>query len=481
MAEETDITAKTLTPDICVIGAGSAGLSVAAGAAAFGVPVVLIERDRMGGDCLNHGCVPSKALIAAAKHAHAVRQAAAFGVGAGEPVIDFEKVQAHVQGVIAAIAPNDSVERFTALGVQVIKGEARFVDGDTVAVGDVTIRARRFVIATGSSTILPPIPGLAEIDYLTNESLFDLKQLPEHLLIIGGGPVGLEMAQAHRRLGAAVTVIDVRDALAGDDPELVRIVIDKLRDEGITLFENTHVLAAGQTAHGIWLQCENGEGAHMVEGSAVLLAAGRRGNTVGLELQAAGIRETARGLAVDTRMRTDNRRVYAIGDVAGGPQFTHMANYHASLVLREILFRLPVHENRDILPRTLFTEPEMASVGLTEEEARRRYDHVKVLRWPYSENDRAQAERATSGLIKIVVGRRGRILGVGIVGAGAAEMINMWSMVIANGQRLRHIRNVIAPYPTMSEIGKRAVIAYYTPMTRKPFVRAIIRFLRRFG
>ncbi|HTO33530.1 MAG TPA: FAD-dependent oxidoreductase [Pararhizobium sp.] len=481
MAEETETTIKNLSPDICVIGGGSAGLSVAAGAAAFGAPVVLIERDRMGGDCLNHGCVPSKALIAAARHAHAVREAAAFGVIAGEPVIDFEKVHAHVQSVIAAIAPNDSVERFTAMGVRIIKAEARFLDADTVEAGGFSIRARRFVIATGSSTILPPIPGLAELDYLTNESLFDLKRLPEHLLIIGAGPVGLEMAQAHRRLGAKVTVIDVREALSGEDTELARIVTDRLRGEGITLFENTHVLAAGQTAHGVWLQCENGRGAHMVEGSTVLLAAGRRGNTAGLDLAVAGIRETARGIAVDRRLRTDNRRVYAIGDVAGGPQFTHMAGYHASRVLREILFRLPARENRDIIPRAIFTDPEIASVGLCEDEARRRFGHVDVLRWPYSENDRAQAERATTGLIKIIAGRGGRVLGVSIVGTGAAEMINMWQMVIANGQGLRHVRNVIAPYPTMTEIGKRAVIAYYTPMTRKPFVRAIIRFLRRFG
>lgn len=481
MAKNTESTPRMLLPDICVIGGGSAGLSVAAGAAAFGVPVVLIERDRMGGDCLNHGCVPSKALIAAARHAHAVRQAAAFGIIAGDPTIDFERVHAHVHEVIGAIAPNDSEERFTAMGVQVIKGEARFVDRETVAVGDKTVRARRFVIATGSSTVLPQISGLTEVDYLTNESLFDLKSPPEHLLIIGAGPVGLEMAQAHRRLGVRVTVIDVREALAGEDPELVRIVLDRLRDEGVTLFENTHVLAVGRTAHGIWLQCENGDGAHMIEGSAVLIASGRRGNTAGLELQAAGIRETARGIAVDKRMRTDNRRVYAIGDVAGGPQFTHMANYHASLVLREILFRVPTQENRDIVPRALFTDPEMASVGLTEDEARRRLDHVEVLRWPYSENDRAQAERTPSGLIKIIAGRGGRVLGVSIVGAGAAEMINIWSMVIANRQGLRHVRNVVAPYPTMAEIGKRAVIAYYAPMARKPLVRAIIRFLRRFG
>ena len=212
--------ATVLSPDICVIGAGSAGLSVAAGAATFGVPVVLIERGQMGGECLNTGCVPSKALIAAAKHAHAVRKAAEFGVIAGAPVIDFEKVQAHVRAVIDAIAPHDSAERFTAMGVKVIRADARFTGRDIVAAGEYVIRARRFVIATGSSTVIPPIPGLADVDYLTNETLFDLRSLPSHLLIIGAGPVGLEMAQAHRRLGAEVTVVDTGKALSKEDPEL---------------------------------------------------------------------------------------------------------------------------------------------------------------------------------------------------------------------------------------------------------------------
>ncbi|MBP1858122.1 dihydrolipoyl dehydrogenase family protein [Rhizobium herbae] len=470
-----------LSPDICVIGGGSAGLSVAAGAAAFGVPVVLIERGRMGGDCLNYGCVPSKALIAAARHAHAVRKAAEFGVMAGEPVIDFEKVHAHVRSVIDAIAPNDSVERFTALGVRVIEADARFVDRDTVSAGGFTIRARRFVIATGSSTVIPPIPGLSEIDYLTNETVFDLTRLPEHLVIIGAGPVGMEMAQAHRRLGAKVTVVDAGRALARQDPELTRIVLDRLRGEGIEILEDTRILAVEKTGQGLRLHCENRDGPLTVEGSALLLATGRKGNTAGLGLETANIAVTATGIAVDASLRTGNRRVYAIGDAAGGLQFTHAANYHAALVLREILFRLPARENRAIVPRATFTDPEIASVGLDEDEARKRHGTVAVLRWPYAENDRAQAERATAGLIKIVAGRRGKILGVGIVGAGAAEMINMWSVLIANGQALRHVRSAVAPYPTMTEIGKRAVIAYYAPLTRTPFVRAVIRLLRRFG
>ena len=470
-----------LHPDICVIGAGSAGLSVAAGAAAFGVPVVLIEKGLMGGDCLNHGCVPSKALIAAARHAHAVREAAAFGITAGEPLVDFEKVHAHVQDVIASIAPHDSVERFTALGVHVIRSEARFVDADTVVAGDTLIHARRFVIATGSSPVIPPIPGLADLGYLTNETLFDLKRCPDHLLLIGAGPMGLEMAQAHRRLGARVTVIEAATALAGDEPELARILVERLRGEGIALLENTRIVSAEKTADGMRLKCESGEGLLVVEGSDLLVATGRRANSAGLGLEAAGIRQTASGIAVNDRMRTSNRRVYAIGDVAGGLQFTHAANYHASLVLREILFRVPARENRAIVPRVTFTDPEIASVGLSEAEARRRHGKVEILRWTYGENDRARTERATTGLIRIIAGRRGRILGVGIVGAGAGEMIHLWSMALSSGRRLKHMRDYVGPYPTMTEIGKRAAIAYYAPLARKPFVRAIVRLLRRFG
>ena len=372
-------------------------------------------------------------------------------------------------------------ERFTAMGVKVIRADARFTDHNTVTAGDYTIRARRFVIATGSSAVIPPIPGIGDVDYLTNETLFDLKSLPQHLLIIGAGPVGLEMAQAHRRLGAKVTVVDAGRALAKEDPELVAVVLDRLRAEGIDIVEHSRVVLTEKTATGVRLHCETAGGRLAVDGSTLLVAAGKTGNTSGLGLEAAGIAVTAKGIAVDNHLRTQNRRVYAIGDAAGGLQFTHAANYHASLVLREILFRLPGRENRGIVPRATFTDPEIASVGLGEEEARARYGPVQVLRWPYADNDRARAERETAGLIKIITGRRGKILGAGIAGTGAAEMITMWSGIIANGQNLSHVRNAIIPYPTMAEIGKRAVIAYYTPLTRTPFVRAIIRLLRRFG
>ncbi|WP_420406756.1 dihydrolipoyl dehydrogenase family protein [Hoeflea sp.] len=472
-----------LTPDICVIGAGSGGLSVAAAAAAFGVEVVLVEKGRMGGDCLNYGCVPSKAMIAAGKHAHAISEAPRYGVTAGEAKVNFGRVHDHVHSVIASIAPNDSVERFRAMGVTVIEAEARFTGKATVMAGDTEIRARRFVVATGSSPFVPPIPGLDTVDYLTNETLFERTRAPKHLLVIGGGPIGMEMAQAHRRLGAEVTVIEGAKALGKDDPELAAIVLDNIRAEGVNVLEGSKVTSVekrGKTGVRVHYESENGAG--QVDGSDILVAVGRLANVEGLGLNKAGIKHDRRGIKVGANLRTSNSRVYAIGDVAGGLQFTHVANYHAGLVVQQILFRAPAKENRGIIPWATYTDPELAHVGLTEEQAAERHGgKIQVLRWPYAENDRAQAERKTQGLIKMVVDRKARILGVSIAGAGAGEMINMWALAVANGLKLGDVRGYVPPYPTMAEIGKRAAISYYSPITRKPIVRWIVRFLRRFG
>lgn len=472
-----------LTPDICIIGAGSGGLSVAAAAAAFGVEVVLVEKGRMGGDCLNYGCVPSKAMIAAGKHAHAIAEAPRFGVNAGDASVDFRKVHDHIQSVIASIAPNDSAERFRAMGVTVIAAEASFIDKATVVAGNTEIRARRFVVATGSSPLVPPIPGLDQVDYLTNETLFERTRAPRHLVIIGGGPIGMEMAQAHRRLGAEVTVIEGARALGKDDPELAAIVLDQMRAEGVTVLEGakvTRVDRRGKT--GVRVSYEGEAGSCSVDGSDLLLAVGRTANVEGLGLDEAGIKHDRRGIRVGANLRTSNRRVYAIGDVAGGLQFTHVAGYHAGLVVQQILFRLPARENRSILPWVTYTDPELAHVGMSEEEAAREHNgRIQVLRWPYAENDRAQAERKTQGLIKLVVDRKARILGVSIVGAGAGEMINMWALAVANGMSLKEVRGYVPPYPTMGEIGKRAAVSYYAPLTRKPLVRWVVRLLRRLG
>lgn len=475
--------ATILKPDICVIGAGSGGLSVAAAAAAFGVSVVLIEKGAMGGDCLNYGCVPSKAMIAAGRRAHLMRNADPFGIAGVEPEIDFRKVNAHVHSVIASIAPNDSVERFTALGVRVIQEEARFKDRRTVVAGDAEIRARRFVVATGSSPLVPPIPGLDEVDYLTNETIFDRKRRAGHLVVIGGGPIGMELAQAHRRLGCEVTVVEASSALGKDDPELAAIVLDRLREEGIAIRDKTKVVRVerrGKTI--VRVHVETGSGPETIDGTHLLVAAGRAANVEALDLDKAGIEFDRKGIKVSDKLRTTNRRVYAIGDVAGGLQFTHVANYHAGLVIRAVLFRLPAREDRTLIPWTTFTDPELAHVGLNEADAMKQYKgKIRVLRWPYAENDRAQAERETTGFIKLVTDSRGRLLGATIVGANAGEMINMWSLAVSKKLGMRDIAGYVAPYPTTSEIGKRAAMAYFSEAARRPSVRRLIGFLRLFG
>jgi pyruvate/2-oxoglutarate dehydrogenase complex dihydrolipoamide dehydrogenase (E3) component len=358
--------AEQLTPDLCVIGAGSGGLSVAAGAAQLGAEVVLLEKAKMGGDCLNYGCVPSKALLAAAKRAELMRQAAPFGITPVEPQIDHRAVLQHVREVIAAIAPNDSVERFTGLGVKVILAEGAFSNRTTVTAGDYEIRARRFVIATGSVPAVPPIPGLDTVPFFTNETIFDAAGFLQHLIIIGGGPIGLEMAQAHRRLGSEVTVIEAAIPLARDDEEVRGVVLRRLAEEGVRILDKARLERAESFAGGVRVTFAKDGQSYSLDGTHLMLAVGRRPTLDGLNLEAAGIKHDRNGITVNSGLKTSNRRVYAIGDVAGGPQFTHVANYHASIVVKNALFRLPSRADHSTIPWVTFTDPELAHVGLTE-------------------------------------------------------------------------------------------------------------------
>ena len=487
---------EILRPDICVIGAGASGLTVAAAAASFGVSVVLIEQGLMGGDCLNYGCVPSKALLAAAKHAQSVREAARFGISAGEPQINFTTVRDHIRDVIAAIEPNDSVERFTGLGVRVIEAEAHFKDKRSVIAGAYDVRARRFVIATGSRPFIPPIEGLDNVSYVTNETVFDLPRRPTHLVIIGGGPIGMEMAQAFHRLGTKVTVVEAGRALAKDDPEIAALLVGSLRAEGIEIRENAKVerivkrgrggiriVLAGQGERADERAGEEGAGSQeeAIEGSHLLVATGRAAHVDGLGLDKARIAYDRRGIKVNSRLRTRNRRVYAIGDATGGFQFTHWGGYQAGLVLRSILFRFGGRMDNSLIPWVTYTDPELAHVGLTEEEAVKRHGKIAILRWPFSENDRAQTERSTRGLVKVLATRRGRILGVDILGRGAGELIAPWALAIGNGLTVSAMATAVFPYPTMSEASKRAAVSFYAAKTQAPMVRRLIRFLRAFG
>jgi len=471
---------KELRPDICVIGAGPGGLSVAAAAAAFDIDTVLVEKGRMGGESLNRGSVPVQALIAAAERANTARTGGRFGIKTGRFSVDFAAVNAHVRDVVGALAPNATRERLAGLGVNVIAGDARFADPRTVAVGDVTIRARRFVIATGSSPVLPAIPGLVGVPYFTDETIFDLAEIPHHLIVIGAGPIGLELAQAFRRLGSEVTVLEAAVPLAGTDPEGAGVVLDALQREGIRLRAGVEVAKIGRALSRLQVVLATEDNEETIEGSHLLVTTGRRPNVEDLNLDAARIRMSPHGsIILDRYLRTANKRVYAVGDVAGGPNATHVAHYHAGLVIRHLLFDAPIKVDHAIIPWATFTDPELAHVGLLEDEARAHSGVIRVLRWPYRENDRAQLERTTDGHIKVVTDRAGEILGVTVVGPRAAESLTAWTLAISQKMNIRALAGLVVPYPTYAEVGKRAAITYFTQGLTAPRTRRIMGWLRR--
>ncbi len=472
-------TRSQLNADLCVIGAGSGGLSVAAGAAQLGLKTVLIERAEMGGDCLNTGCVPSKALLAAAKRAEAHRKADIKGVAPHEPKIDFSAVKDHVFDAISAIEPNDSQERFEGFGVTVLRETARFTSSNQVQAGEQAVRARYFVVATGSRPVVPKIRGLDETKILTNESIFRLRQKPDHLLIIGGGPIGIEMAQAHIRLGCRVTVIEKGSILPRDDEENVKTVRAALRDEGVAFHENTTIRSIEHRGADLAILTEQNGELLRIEGSHLLAAAGRKANVEGLGLEEANVAYDEKGIKVDARLRTTNKRIFAIGDVAGGPQFTHIAGYHAGIVIRNICFRLPAKVDYRGLPWVTYCDPELAQVGLTERAARGKYgDDVRTVHWSFAENDRAIAEADAHGGIRVIARKNGELLGVSLVGPHAGELIGLWALAISAKLKIGAVTGMIAPYPTLGEISKRAAGAWFTPSLFSTRTRTIVRLLQ---
>ncbi|HCQ67496.1 MAG TPA: dihydrolipoamide dehydrogenase [Rhodobacteraceae bacterium] len=446
--------------DICVIGAGSGGLSVAAGAVQMGAKVVLIEAGEMGGDCLNTGCVPSKALL----------HASAEG-------LDWDAAHAHVRATIERIAPHDSVERFEGLGVRVLKGFAQFTAPREVMVGEVRVRARRFVVATGSQPFVPDIPGLAALPYLTNETIFDLPERPAHLLVVGGGAIGIEMAQAHCRLGCEVTVIEAQKALGREDPDAVALVLKALEGEGVSIHQNTSVSAARAHADGIALDTSAGE----ITGSHLLVATGRRPSIEAMGLEKAGVETGPGGIVTDARLRTSNRRIFAVGDVTGGAQFTHVAGYQAGLVVRSALFGLPARARSDHIPRAIYTTPELAQVGLTETDARATHGAaVEILKVELTANDRAAATGLDTGFLKVMVAR-GRPVGATLVGEDAGEQIAFWALALASRLKMSAIAGTVLPYPTVAELSKRAAGAYFSPrLFGNLWVKRVVRAVQRF-
>ena len=472
---------ERIETDVCVIGAGSGGLSFSAGAVQMGADVILLEKGEMGGDCLNYGCVPSKALIAAGRAAHAVRSAKRFGIEVVEPTIDHEKVREHVKGVIADIAPHDSQERFEELGVRVIREHGRFSGPRTIVVGDFEIFANRIIISTGSAPTVPPIPGLDTVPFFTNETIFDHGEPIEHLLVIGGGPIGLELAQAHRRLGAKVTVIEGLKALGNDDPDLAVFVKERLTAEGIDIHEKALVKSISGSAGALAIEAERDGEVLIFEGSHLLLAVGRTPNIGDLNLEAAGIEAGRAGIPVNARMQTSNKRVFAIGDAAEGYKFTHIAGYQASIAIRNILFRLPAKSDYTAVPWVTYTSPELAQIGLTEAAARQQFGDIKVLQANFADNDRARAEAETDGLLKVITTSNGGVVGASMVGEKAGELIQSWCLPISKKMKIKDVAGLILPYPTLGEINKRAAGSYYTPSLFSERTRKIVKFLLSLG
>ncbi|MEZ5708238.1 MAG: FAD-dependent oxidoreductase [Blastomonas sp.] len=446
--------------DVIVIGAGAGGLTAAGGCAMLGLKVALVERGEMGGDCLNSGCVPSKALIAAAHRAHEFRHSAHLGIADAQPRVDYGAVHAHIHGAIATIAPVDSQERFEEMGCEVLRGEARFLGPKRMAVkladGEREISAPRIVLAVGGKPFVPPVEGIDQIPYLTNESLWALTELPEHLIVLGGGPIGMEMAQSFRRLGSVVTVVTKGRPFPKDDSDAATIAIERLKAEGMDIITNAEAKAVSAESEGICLTLDNGD---TVSGSHLLVATGRTTDFSALDLEKAGVRHNRHGIIVDRRRRTSARHIYAIGDCRPGPHFTHASGYEGGNVVMEIGFGIPAKADYRALPWVTYVDPELGQVGMTEAAARKKHGgRVSVWREDFSHNDRAIAEGDTAGFVKIVrVGSK--VVGGTVVGRHAGDLLLPIAMMIKGAAKPFALASLILPYPNRSEHLKAAAFA----------------------
>lgn len=442
--------------DVVVIGGGSGGLVIAAAAAQLKAKVALVERDRLGGDCLWYGCVPSKSLIHASRIAYALKNAARFGIYCQNTAIDFAVANSHVQKAIAAIQPHDSPERFQSLGVELIFGEGQFIDRQTFEVKGRKLKARAFACATGSRPKIPSIPGLKAAGYLTNEQVFSLTECPSSLAVIGGGPIGCELGQAFSRLGSEVTIIASSDRLLPkEDPEAALVIQQQLESEGIRVITATRVERVEQIdgKKHLWA------GTQKITVDEILVAVGRMPNIESLNLEAAGVEVGERGIRVNEKLQTTNPRIYACGDVIGGYQFTHVAGYEASVVLKNALFFPVTKANYRVIPWATFTDPELARVGLTEKQAKERYnDDIYVLKQDFAGVDRAQAEAATKGFAKIITRGNGEILGAHLVGASAGELLHEIVLAMSNNLKVSALSGIIHIYPTLAEVNSKAAL-----------------------
>lgn len=434
--------------DLVVIGAGSAGLTAAGFATQLGARIALIEKNRIGGDCTWTGCIPSKTLLKTAKVAHQMRTADRYGLTPVNPKVDLKSVMSRVRNVIDQVYEHESPEALRANGVDVLISNVLFIDAHTLAVNDTTVTARHVLLTTGAHSLIPPINGLDSVNYLTYETIWEIEVLPAHLLVIGAGPIGCEMAQAFCRLGSKVTLIeDMERLLPRDEPTASKVLAEVFTSEGINLSFNIPVERAWQDKDGIHIL----GGGQEFTGDALLVAVGRRPNVDSLSLEKAGVTYNAGGIEVDEHLRTSQRHIYAAGDCTGSHQFTHYAGWQATMAVRNALLPGAAKGISDRVPWTTFTDPEVAHVGLTEEQARERFgDGVMTCDWPMARVDRARTEGDTAGFLKLIHKPDGTLLGVTIVCGRAGEMIHEWIVAIEHSLKVGDLSQVIHVYPTYS-------------------------------
>ena len=461
------------THDVIVIGGGAAGLTAAGGCALFGLDVALIEGGEMGGECLNNGCVPSKALIAAARRAAEARANERFGVQISGHTVDWAGVHKHVHGVIAEIAPHDSPERFEEMGCEVVRGWARVTGPKEVSINGRTLTAPRIVLALGSGPAVPEIEGIDTVPYLTNENLFDLTEQPDHLVIIGGGVIGMEMAQSFCRLGSAVTVINPGELMGRDDRDSVELVKQVMEEEGVRFVTGNAAKIAG-SAGAIRVTTDGGE---VIDGSHLLVATGRKARGAGIGLEGLGVAFGQNGIAVDDRRRTSLKHIYAIGDCREGPRLTHVSGYEGSNAAMEIALGIPAKVDWKALPWCTYTAPEVAQIGLTESEARAKYgDALKVVREDFSHNDRAMTEGETLGHLKVMMKNR-KVIGASICGAHAGELLLPFTQLITGKASTFALGSAVIAYPTLSEITKASAFSAWEPLVFSKMVKRWARFV----
>jgi pyruvate/2-oxoglutarate dehydrogenase complex dihydrolipoamide dehydrogenase (E3) component len=476
------ILADTLTPDLCVIGAGPAGLAVAEAARSLGVAVLLVDKGRLGGRALHSGAIPARALGAAAAHAHAMRNGASFGITADTIKVNFRRVHDHVDAVIAALSPARAAPHLEALGVQLLAGDAAFADKRTLKVGDTLVKARRFVVATGSRPVVPAIPGLDAVPYFTTDTILDNTRKLTHLVIIGGGALGLELAQSYARLGTEVTVLETGALLPGIDPELGAVALQRLEEEGVHLRPDTAVTAIHARSMGIGVGIRGIEGEAMLDASHILVAVERVPDLDALGLDQAGVRrlkDDVTRLELTAALRTSNPRIYAAGDAVGGAASVASALEQARAVVDSALLGLPARRS-DLVPRVVGTAPEIAEIGLTERTARTKFGtRFRVHRAAFADNDGARARRETYGFAKLIVGPNGRLLGAGVAGSGAAELVALFSLALSANLTVAQLAGFAAPYPSLAEIASR--LGRATPRADDTLVRSLLAINRLLG